>query len=485
MAADLRAIVPLLGGDRAVEARPLSRLAVLPFRLLKPDTEIDYLGASLADALISSLLGFESLVVRSSLKSSRYANTLPDLNALAADLAVDMVLTGTIVRMQDRVRVSSELVSVPAGDIIWTHVQQVPLDAVFDLHDDLARRVAASLPLTARDKARKSAGRTSDPKAFDLYLRGMQLRMESGSWRQARAFFEQALRLDPGFASAWAERGRLDRVLGKYGDPARFAHAETALRRALELDADSGAAHYYFAQLEIDLGRLDAALERLLARARLGRAEPHVYAALVHACRYAGLLDESLRAHELARRLDPAIATSVLHTYYMRGEFERALDEAYQSSDPFEARLLVALARNHDALAAARREEVRFGGYPMLSAFSTAMRAALEGKREEALDALAPFEQTAFTDGEGLFYVAEIYAMLAEPRRAIATLERAVDAGFYCLPAFQNSAPLAELRPAGGWTTLIDRVSERQEAVARAFNDKGGRSLLGLGGVRQ
>ena len=122
-----------------------------------------------------------------------------------------------------------------------------------------------------------------------------------------------------------------------------------------------------------------------------------MYAALVHACRYAGLLDESVQAHVLARRLDPAVATSVLHTYYMRGEFERALDESYQSSDPLEARLLAALGRDEEALSAARREEVRFGAYPMLSAFSTAMRAALAAAGLEV-----SFDPQGLT-GRGLF----------------------------------------------------------------------------------
>ncbi len=81
LAADLRAALQLAAGDQVAEARPMLRLAVLPFRLLKRDPETDYLGLSLADALVSSLTGLESLVVRSSLKSARYANTVPDLEA--------------------------------------------------------------------------------------------------------------------------------------------------------------------------------------------------------------------------------------------------------------------------------------------------------------------------------------------------------------------------------------------------------------------
>ena len=481
LAADLRAGLALADNDQIAEARPILRLAVLPFRLLRPDPQVDYLGVSLADALVSSLMGLESLVVRSSLKSARYANAAPDLNALAVDLAVDVVLTGSILRADDRVRVSAELVSVPAGDTWWSQTSQVSLDAVLDLHDELARRVVASLPLTARDRTRAPQPRARSAKAFDLYLHGMQLRGETVSWREARAFFEQALELDPAFAPAWAERGRLDRVLGKYEDPAQLAQAESAFLRALELDPVNGAAQYYYAQLEIDLGRLDAALARLLERVRHRRAEPHVYAALVHACRYSGLLEESLAAHHQAQRLDPTVATTVHHTYYMQGDYARALREAHRSNDPFEARVLWAMGRNVEALAAARREEARFASIPLMRSFSSAMRATLEGRRPEGLAALQPLEEFGFRDGEGLFYLGGIYAKLEEPQRAHAALTRAVEAGFLCLPAFERDVFLAPLQLTGPWLALLDRLKSKRRLVTNEFARAGGRSLLGLG----
>jgi hypothetical protein len=71
--------------------------------------------------------------------------------------------------------------------------------------------------------------------------------METSSWRQARALFDRCVLLDPTFAPAWAELGRLDRVLGKYEDPALQVRAEAALQ--LELDSDNGAAHHYYAAI--------------------------------------------------------------------------------------------------------------------------------------------------------------------------------------------------------------------------------------------
>jgi eukaryotic-like serine/threonine-protein kinase len=481
LAADLRSALQLAASDQVAEAKPILRLAVLPFRLLKRDPDTDYLGLSLADALVSSLSGLESLVVRSSLKSARYANTVPDLAEVANDLAVDVVLTGSILRSQDQVRVSAELISVPAGDIWWAQTTHVPLDAVIDLHDELARRVIASLPLTAEDRnfRPRAAG---NAKAFDLYLHGMRLRSETASWRQAHVFFEQCLTLDPAFAPAWAERGRLERLFGKYEDPKQLAQAEASFLRALELDPENGAAQLYYAQLEIDLGRLDAALARLLERVRHRRAEPHIYAALVHACRYGGLLDESLAAHRHAQRLDPTVTTTVHHTYYMQGHYAQALAAAGQVTDPFEARVLSALGRDDDALASARREEERFATVPLMRSFSSALRAALEGKKDEGIAALEQLQRFGFTDGEGLFYLAGTYVKLGEPQRACELLARSIDGGFLCLRAFETDVYLAPLRAMDdAWQPLLGRIESKRRQVINEFARAGGRTLLGVG----
>jgi serine/threonine-protein kinase len=477
LAVDLRAALQLAASDQVAEARPMLRLAVLPFRLLKRDPDTDYLGLSLADALVSSLTGLESLVVRSSLKTARYANTLPDLEAVAADLAVDVVLSGSILRAQDQMRVSAELVSVPAGDIWWSQTTHVPLDAVIDLHDELARRVIASLPLTAQDHNYRPRA-AGNAKAFDLYLHGMRLRAETASWRQAHEFFEQCLALDPTFAPAWAERGRLERLFGKYEDSTQLARAESSFLRALELDPENGAAQYYYAQLEIDLGRLDAALARLLERVRHRRAEPHIYAALVHACRYGGLLDESLAAHRHAQRLDPTLPTTVHHTHYMLGDYEQALAAAGQVADPFVARVLWALNRDEEAVVTAKSEEARFSSVPMMRAFSSALRAAIEGHHEEGAAAVRALESFGFSDGEGLFYLAGICARLGETALAQDLLTRAVDFGFVCLRAFETDVYLESLRSSGSWSELIDRLNGKRRLVTNEFARAGGRALL-------
>jgi hypothetical protein len=163
----------------------------------------------------------------------------------------------------------------------------------------------------------------------------------------------------------------------------------------------------------------------------------------------------------------------------MQGEYTRALEDAHRSSDPFEARLLGALGRETEAIRAARREEERFAAYPLLRSFSTGLRAAFEGQQDEALAALQYFDSFAFNDGEGLFYVAEIYARLGIPENAYRMLERSVAAGFWCLPAFERDPYLAPLRPDARWRELLNRVKSRQQSIKDEFVAAQGRTLLG------
>src|SRR4029077_5224287 len=122
-----------------------------------------------------------------------------------------------------------------------------------------------------------------------------------------------------------------------------LARAEAALKRALELNPDLSVAHNLYAQLEADLGRSGDALLRLTAQGVAAGSDPQVFAGLVQACRYCGLFEASVRAHERARALDSQIATSVRHTYWMMGESERALQAGGQFY--FESMVLASMGR--------------------------------------------------------------------------------------------------------------------------------------------
>ncbi len=115
MAEDLRTVLVADGSEDGRRARPVTRLMVLPFRLLRPDAEIDFLAFSLADAVTNSLSPLESLVVRSTLAAARFASDAPDLRTIASEANVDVVLSGTLLRAGEALRVSAQLLGSSPG----------------------------------------------------------------------------------------------------------------------------------------------------------------------------------------------------------------------------------------------------------------------------------------------------------------------------------------------------------------------------------
>ncbi len=140
----------------------------------------------------------------------------------------------------------------------------------------------------------------------------------------ARSLYEQCLELDQNFAPAWAHLGRCHRVIGKFIDPTPDSdrRAEDAFIRAIALEpAALDRAQVLREPRGRDRPRRDA-IVRLLSEATRHGNDPELFAGLVHACRYAGLFEESLAAHAEARRLDPNI-TSFQQTLMMNGDIDR------------------------------------------------------------------------------------------------------------------------------------------------------------------
>jgi serine/threonine protein kinase len=217
MAHALRAVLAGSDSSEFVRARPMTRVIVLPFRLLRADSEIEFLSFSLADAISTTLSGFDSLVIRSSLTAIGVGDRPLDPRALATDAAVDAVLAGSLLRSGEQVRVTAQLIAAPEGTILWSHSLQLPMADVFQLQDDLCRRILESLavPLTAREHGLLKQDVPASPRAYELYLRANHHAYDAHNWTVARDLYESCLGEDPAYAPAWARLGRCYRLMSR------------------------------------------------------------------------------------------------------------------------------------------------------------------------------------------------------------------------------------------------------------------------------
>jgi TolB-like protein len=461
-------------------ARPLTRLVVLPFRLLRPDPEIEFLSFALADAVSASLAGLPSVVIRSSAAAARFATDSPDLKALAAQADVDRVLMGTLLRGDGLLRATAQLVEAPAGTLVSSQTLQAPLGDVFRLQDELAQRIVESLSptLSVREGPRRR-GTPASARAYEFYLRANEVARDFLHVSVARDLYRQCVDEDPSFAPAWAKLGRCHRLLAKYyldHPEENLARADEAFRRALELDPELPVAHKLYAHREAEMGRARDALERLLGLARSTRNDPEIFAGLVHACRYCGLLEASEAAHREARRLDPHISTSVVYTWWARGEMERVIAETSDAGD-FELRTMAfeALWLRDEA-----RQTLKAvpGAYavPVFVVLERGLVALIEG-RPEAKDAFAELAAT-HKDPEALFMYGACQARIGDPGAALRTITAAVEGGF-AAPGALAHPWLASLR-GPSLDSLAARAEEVRREAERVFREAGGPALLGL-----
>ena len=482
LAAELRATLLLDGITTPARAHPLRRLIVLPFRVLRANEDTQFLAYSLPEAITVSLAGLENLAVRSSIVASRYSPEALDLQQLAREAEVDIVLTGALLTIGEQLRITSQLVEVPSGTLIWSHSSQATTRELLELHDDLVRRVVDSVLPTLSPQEHQSLqqDRPASPTVYQLYLQANEFGRHWQNLGTAIEMYERCVQLDSSYAPAWARLGRARWLMDKYnlGSSEGLRSADEAFQTALRLSPDFTMAHNIYTQLQVDQGRSLDALKRLLDRARRRRSDPELFAGLGHVCRYCGLLQAALRAQQEARRLDPLISTTINHTYFMLGEYQKALEFSGGDFGYAQGITLAMVGRTEEAIAKLRqREEIiwRLG-----KLYITSLRALLEGNPEESLKACDELRKATFRDPEGIYYLARQLSFLGEQDRALETLSRAINHGFFCYPAMVHDPWLDSIRTRSEFTALLRQANQLQREASAAFVAGGGDTLLGL-----
>ncbi len=488
MAEELRAAAGIDGGETPAVARALTRLVVLPFRVLRPDPETDFLAYSLPEAIATSMAGIGSLIVRSSATAARFGGETPDLKALAAEADVDRVVMGTLLRAGDQLRAAAQLVEAPGGTLLTSHTVQAPLGDLFRLQDDIARRVveALSLPLGASGVS-PFPDTPHNARAYELYLRGNEMARTYDGLSRARDLYERCLELDPSFAPAWAYLGRCHRVIGKYVEPSPDSEvrAEQAFRRALEINPRLSVAHKLYAHLESDMGQAERAIVRLLSQANRHGNDPELFAGLVHACRYCGLFEQSIASHREARRLDPNVPTSVEQTTMMTGDLERLM--------AIEPSLVVAGADDGIRVIglglAGRREEARRALEGMrrttrIATFNSWAEYLLAWLDKRAADMwsnnLSALEGLKIRDDpEAIFQEGWLLCDVGEHQRGLGFLRRAVEKGYFVAPTLTGSRHFDALRGDPGFEEVLSLAEAGRDRARAAFREAGGERLLG------
>ncbi|MCG6988230.1 MAG: tetratricopeptide repeat protein [Gemmatimonadetes bacterium] len=457
------------------DAGPRS-IAVLPFVNMSDDKENEYFSDGMTEEILNALTKVPDLRVASRTSSFAFKGKVQDVLEIADELRVDTVVEGSVRKVQNRVRVTAQLIDADDGYHLWSETYDRDLEDIFKVQDEIAHSIvdALKLELVGEEKERLVSPETEDVEAYTLYLKGRFFfnRYQETDLRRSLDHYAQALAHDPSYGRAYA--GMADTWMQLADDwvapETAYPEAKTAAEKAIELDDRLAEAHTARGKVlgwfEWDFDGAELALRRAVA-SNPRYADAHWGLASILPSN--GQLDAAIEEARTALSLDPL---SGIFSYwlarflYFARRYDEAREEATRAAelDPTSFRPLLVLGlchlmeeRSEDALASFRRS-LEVSGVVSANAFiARALVAA--GQTDEAKKLLAAIE--AGDDYVRHEFMAPAYAALGDVDRAMAALETAYE---------ERSAGLVYLHVDPSYDVL--RGDERYQALVRRIGLK-------------
>ena len=292
-------------------------MAVLPFKPLGHDINDELLGLGMADAVIgqmSKVKGIRVLPTSAVLKLKRETED-PLLAARA--LKADAVLTGTVQRSGDRIRISVQLVDGRTGRALWSDKFDETFTNVFAIQDSISSQItkALAIDLTADQRKQITKRYTKSTEAYNAYLMGLHFYNKRSKEGLERAidYFRQATQLDPDYALAYALLADCYCLQEYYMFVPRSQgtnNCQTAAERALLLDNSVAEAHVAMAMVQCGQGDRRAGMESLQRALELNPNLSVAHLRYAWELTDAGKLSEAVSEMKRAAELDPISATN-------------------------------------------------------------------------------------------------------------------------------------------------------------------------------
>ena len=313
-------------------------IAVLPFDNLSGDSQQDYFSDGITESIITALSNVSNLFVIARNSTFTYKGKPVKVQQVAQELGVRYVLEGSVQRSGDQVRITAQLNDALKGHHLWAEKYDRKIGEIFALQDDITERVATALEvkLTEGEQARIRRGKTDNPKAYEYFLRGLEIsrRFTKEDNVQARKLFEKAVEIDPNFAYAWQEIGRMHYREARFGwsdSPAESLKlAEELAQKTLTVNDSDATAYATLSLVYMARRQHEKAVaygEKALELAP-NFADVNVMIALPFY--YSGRPQEAIELVKKAMRLSPYYPGWYLpvlgHAYRLTGQYKEAID---------------------------------------------------------------------------------------------------------------------------------------------------------------
>jgi eukaryotic-like serine/threonine-protein kinase len=433
--------------DTADPAAAVRSLAVLPFQVLRVEEKSDeFLGMGLADAIITKLSNLDRIMVRPTSAVVKYFDGTHNILAAGQELNVGYVLDGRIQRVADRLRLTVQLVRMRDGNPLWAAKFDEDYTDLFSVEDSISEQVANALVprLTGEEREVLLRRETENSDAYRAFLKGRYFwnRFTPDDFAKALEQFNEAIRLDPGYAQAHvgiADYYNWAAIFG-IGTPAEnFAQAKAAAIRALDLDDQLAEAYAALAFTNLcydwDWEGAEHRFKRSLElNPNYGPAHQWYSNLLAAQGRFDEALDEIKRAQEInpLSLMDRSIAgwTYYHARQYLLAEHELKasleIDRNFSNGHLLLGFVYERLGRHEESINSFNRAiELMSGSIVPLSSMGFTL--AVSGRRDEARAILEHLKKLNEERYVSPYLVAWIHTALGDRDAAFKSLERAIE----------------------------------------------------------
>ncbi|WP_052633581.1 TIR domain-containing protein [Pseudoxanthomonas suwonensis] len=430
-------------------------ICVMPFLNMSNVADTEYFSDGIADEILNLLAKLPKLKVASRTSSFNYKGRQVSIPTVARELGVGVVLEGTVRRVGDRVRITAQLIEAESDSYLWSETYDRDMKDVFAIQDDIAQSIVKALQVTLTPGERRALQvvATTDPVAYDFYLRGRRYMysMAKRDYEHAIRMFEQAIQIDNLYALAYAGMADAYSQIYRYADASaeNVAQAKRASEQALVLDPQSAEAHASRGLALLIDGDYAAAQQEFELAATLN---PNLFEAYL----YYGLALSSQGEHERAAE---------------RYQRAMAINPADFQTPMFLAQAYASLGRRQDemrvrlAALSTLGQHIRLNPHDTRALYMSALNLLHVGERKQAAE-LA--EQALRQDQDEplvLYNVACFNVIRGDHERAMDLLERAVEMGFGDRAWIETDSDLDPLHSHPRFAALLARIDAMAAAT--------------------
>jgi adenylate cyclase len=423
-------------------------IAVLPFVNMSGDAENEYFSDGISEEILNLLAKLPQLKVASRTSSFSLKGERVDIPTAARQLGVGTILEGSVRRAGEHVRITAQLIEADSDSHLWSETYDREMKDVFAIQDDIAQSIVKALQVTLTPSERRAmqSVATSDPEAFDYYLRGRKYMytMARRDYAHAIRMFEQAIRIDSKYALAYAGMADAYSQVYRYVEASQdnLAHANRASEQAVALDPGSAEAHASRGLALVISERYDDAQREFDSAIALN---PNLFEAWFYyglACTSQGKYEQAAALYIKASEINPAD--------YLAPVF---LAQAYASMGKKQDEMRVRLGT-----LGTLEQHIRLNPHDTRALYIGAQNLWHVGEQKKSVD----LAEQALGQGQDepmvLYNVACLYTTQGNTQRALDLLEEAVELGFGDRAWMENDSDLEPLRHEERFKALLARI---------------------------